>query len=138
MATLIVHLTKKNKPLFNIAVSGVFFAVAFGMNFFIKAYPLYIIATIIWTIGEILNATNSGVYIEGHAPSSHRGRFNSVLNIITGGGSTIGPVIMGGYIERVGVVYVWPLVFSITMLSATLIYILYLREEKKHRANITA
>lgn len=138
MTTLIVHLTKKNKPLFNIAVSGVFFAVGFGMNFFIKAYPLYIIATIIWTIGEILNATNSGVYIADHAPSSHRGRFNSVLNIITGGGSAIGPVIMGGYIERVGVVYVWPLVFSITMLSAMLIYILYLREEKKHSANIAA
>ncbi|EQB88004.1 MFS family permease [Clostridium punense] len=132
MTTLIVHLTRRNKPLFNIAISGVFFAVGFGMNFFIKAYPLYIMATIVWTVGEILNATNSGVYIADHAPSSHRGRFNSVLNIITNGGSAIGPVIMGGYIENLGVRYVWPLVFSVTMLSAILIYILHLREVKKH------
>lgn len=136
MTTLIVHLTKKNKPLYNIALSGVFFATGFGLNYFIKAYPLYIIATIIWTIGEILNATNSGVYIADHAPSSHRGRFNSVLNIITGAGSAIGPVIVGGYIENLGVRYVWPLVFSITMASAVLLYFLYLKERKKHKIEI--
>lgn len=136
LTTLIVHITKKNKPLFNIALSGVFFATGFGLNYFIKAYPLYIIATIIWTIGEILNATNSGVYIADHAPSSHRGRFNSVLNIITGAGSAIGPVIMGGYIQNLGVRYVWPLVFSITMVSAVLLYFLYLKERKKHKIEI--
>jgi MFS family permease len=136
MTTLIVYLTKKNKPLFNIAISGVFFATGFGVMYFIKLYPLYIIATIVWTIGEILNATNVGVYIADHAPSSHRGRFNSVLNIITGAGSAIGPVIMGGYIENLGVRYVWPLVFSVTMVSAVMIYALHLRETKKHKVDI--
>lgn len=136
MTTLIVYLTKKNKPLFNIALAGVFFATGFGMNFLIKAYPLYIIATIVWTIGEILNATNAGVYIADHAPSSHRGRFNSVLNIITGAGSAIGPVIMGGYIENLGVKYVWPLVFSVTMVSAFMIYMLHLKETRKHKVSL--
>ncbi len=136
MTTLIVYLTKKNKPLFNIALAGAFFAMGFGMNFFIKAYPLYIFATIVWTIGEILNATNAGVYIADHAPSSHRGRFNSVLNIITGAGSAIGPVIMGGYIENLGVKYVWPLVFSVTMISSVMIYVLHLRENINHKVNL--
>lgn len=130
MTTIIVYLTKKNKPLFNIAISGVFFAVGFGLNFFIKVYPLFVITTIIWTIGEIINATNMGVYIADHAPSSHRGRFNSVLNIITGAGSAIGPLIMGGYIENLGVKFVWPLVFSVTMISAFMIYLLHLKENK--------
>jgi len=136
MTTFIIYLTKKNKPLFNIAISGVFFAVGFGLNFFIKVYPLFIITTIIWTIGEIVNATNMGVYIADHAPSSHRGRFNSVLNIITGAGSAIGPVIMGGYIENLGVKFVWPLVFSVTMVSALMIYLLHLRENRQHKVSL--
>ena len=136
MTTFIVYLTKKNKPLFNIALAGVFFATGFGMNFLIKVYPLYIFSTIVWTIGEILNATNMGVYIADHAPSSHRGRFNSVLNIITGAGSAIGPVIMGGYIEKLGVKYVWPLVFLVTMISSLMIYGLHLREHRKHKVSL--
>jgi MFS family permease len=133
MTTIIVYLTKQNKPLFNIALAGVFFACGFGMLYFINAYPLYIFSTVVWTIGEILHATNSGVYIADHAPSSHRGRFNSILTIITGAGSAVGPYIMGGYIERFGVRLVWPLVFVITMFSAILIYILNLNEVKKQK-----
>jgi len=136
MTTLIIYITKKNKPLLNIAISGVFFAMGFGMNFFINAYPLFIMATIVWTIGEIVNATNVGVYIADHAPSSHRGRFNSVINIITGAGSAIGPVIMGGYIENLGVKYVWPLVFTVTMISSLMIYGLYLREKRDHKVTL--
>lgn len=136
MTTLLVYITRKNKPLLNITISGVFFAVGFGMNFFIKAYPLFIFTTIVWTIGEILNATNAGVYIADHAPSSHRGRFNSVLNIITGAGSAIGPLIMGGYIENLGVKYVWPLVFSVTMIASLIMYGLHLKENKRRKVNL--
>jgi MFS family permease len=136
MTTLIVYLTKRNRPLFNIAFSGVFFACGFGMLYFISSYPLFIFSTIVWTIGEILNATNSGVYIADHAPSSHRGRFNSVLTIITGAGSAVGPLVMGGYIQNLGVRFVWPLVFSITILSAILIYALHLGESSKYRVNL--
>lgn len=131
MTTLIVHVTRKNKPLLNIAVSGAFFAIGFGMLFFIKSYPLFIFSTIVWTIGEILHATNNGVYIADNTPSSHRGRFNSVINIIANAGSTIGPLVMGGYIQNLGVVFVWPLVFLITMLSAVMIYALHLYELKR-------
>lgn len=133
MTTIIIYITKKNKALHNIALSGVFFAVGFGMLYFTKSYPMFIFSTIVWTIGEILNATNSGVYIADNAPNSHRGRFNSILTIITGAGSAIGPLVMGGYIQRFNVRSVWPLVFVITMCSAVFMYILHLNEVKKQR-----
>jgi predicted MFS family arabinose efflux permease len=137
MTTIIVYLTKKNKPLFNIAVSGIFFALGFGMLYFIRTYPLFIFSTVVWTIGEILHATNNGVYIADNAPSSHRGRFNSVLSIITGAGSSIGPLVMGGYIQNLGVKYVWPLVFFITILSAVMFYALHLSQSRKSRVRMS-
>jgi MFS family permease len=107
------------------------------MLYFISSVPLYIFSTVVWTIGEILNATNSGVYIADHAPMSHRGRFNSILTIITGAGSAIGPLIMGRYIKVHGVRMVWPLVFTLTMVSAALMFILNVRERnRKNRVRI--
>jgi MFS family permease len=137
MTTIIVYLTKKYKPIFNISLAGFFFACGFGMLYFISSVPLYIFSTVVWTIGEILNATNSGVYIADHAPMSHRGRFNSILTIITGAGSAIGPLIMGRYIKVHGVRMVWPLVFTLTMVSAALMFILNVRERnRKNRVRI--
>jgi MFS family permease len=133
MTTFIVYLTKKNKPIFNIALSGVFFATGFGMQYFISSYPWFIIATIIWTLGEVLNATSNGVYIADHAPKTHRGRFNSILSMITGAGSAVGPYIMGGYIQDYGVRMVWPLVYGLTMMAAASMYLLYRFEIKKEK-----
>jgi MFS family permease len=131
MTTVIIYLTKKYKPIFNVSLAGVFFACGFGMLYFVNIIPMYIISTFIWTLGEILNATNSGVYIADHAPMSHRGRFNSILTIISGAGAAIGPLIMGAYIKANGVRMVWPLVFTVTMVAALLMLLLYVRESRK-------
>lgn len=135
MTTLIVHLTKRFKPIFNIALAGVFFAVGFGIQFFISSVPMFVLSTIVWTIGEILNATNSGVYIADHSPMSHRGRFNSIMSMITGAGFAIGPMIMGGYAQNYGVRMVWPLVFTVTMIAAVLMYVLYLVGDKNKKSS---
>lgn len=134
MTTLIVHLTKRFKPIFNIALAGIFFAVGFGMQYFISSVPLFVFSTIVWTIGEILNATNSGVYIADHSPMSHRGRFNSIISMITGMGFAVGPTIMGRYAQEYGVRMVWPVVFTVTMISAGLMFALYI-VEKRSRIN---
>lgn len=136
MTTIIIRITNKIKPLLNMAFAGVFFAVGFGMLYFIKSLPMFIISTIIWTIGEILNATNSGVYIANNTPSSHRGRFNSAIQIITGSGFALGPILMGMYISGESVRYAWPLVFIVELLAALMIFSLYLYESRKVKPSI--
>lgn len=131
MTTLIIRLTQRIKPLLNVSIAGVFFAAGFGMLYFINSKPMFIFSTIVWTIGEVLNTTNAGVYIANHTPSSHRGRFNSVIPLITGSGFAFGPYIMGLYIRRRNIRLAWPLVFSIEIAAAFMILILYLYEKRK-------
>lgn len=131
MTTIIIKLTKKNKPLLNIAISGVFFSVGFGMLYFIKGFILFILSTFIWTIGEILNTTNSAVFIANNTPSTHRGRFNAAVQIITGSGFALGPYLMGIYISGKNIRLAWPLVFLLEIGAAFSILILYF-VEKKH------
>ncbi|MCY6371610.1 MDR family MFS transporter [Clostridium ganghwense] len=126
---LIIRLTRKNRPIFNIAMAGIFYSLGFGMLFFIKSYFLLIISTIIWTIGEILASTNSGVYVANHTPMSHRGRVNSILPIISGAGFAIGPKVMGTYIKYRGVRSAWPLMAVLALGASILMYVLYLQEK---------
>lgn len=135
---IIIGLTRKNKPILNISIAGLFYAVGFGMLYFVKGYSFLIVSTVIWTIGEILSATNQGVYIANNTPMSHRGRVNSVLPLISGAGNAIGPSIMGIYILNRGVRMAWPLVFVLALGATSLMYMLYLKEKKDHKIEKTS
>lgn len=131
LTSFITKATLKLKPIQNIALSGVMCAVGFGMLYYADSFPIFIVSTVVWTIGEILNVTNSGVYIANHTPMSHRGRFNSILPLITGAGFTFGPYLMGGFIESYGIRMVWPITFALSMVGGSLMYVLYLAEKRK-------
>ncbi len=75
----VTGLTLKFKPIFNIIIGGILFAIGFGMISFVNSYPLLLVSTFVWTIGEILGATNINVYIAAHAPVSQRTRSNSIF-----------------------------------------------------------
>jgi MFS family permease len=131
LTTVITLLTRKLRAVYNVAIAGVFFAVGFGMLFFVRSFGMFVASTIIWTIGEIINATNIGVYIANHTPISHRGRFNSIISIISGTGGAISPYIMGGFIAANGVTNVWPIIFFLSLIAAVAMYILGTYEKRR-------
>ena len=75
LTTPAIALTKSLRPLIVVAISSLLFALGFGMIFYVRTLGFFILSTIIWTIGEVLQATNTNVYIANHTPISHRGRF---------------------------------------------------------------
>ncbi len=127
----IIALTKRIKPVLNQALASFLYAFGFGMIYFIQAYPLFIVSTIIWTVGEVISATNVSVYIANHTPISHRGRFNSVLPVLLSSGFTIGPPIMGAFIRRFTVHRVWLLCSAITFCACLALLVLHVREKRK-------
>jgi len=131
MTTIIIGITKKISPVLNIAVGGIFFAAGFGMLSFAEHYMLFIISTIIWSCGEVLFTTNSGVYIASHTPITHRARFNSIVPFISSAGYALAPIIMGWYLKYKDIRSAWVLVFIISLTAAGLMYLLYLDEKKK-------
>lgn len=132
LTTFITMLTRKIRSIYNVAIAGVFYAIGFGMLYFVNGFWLFLFSTIIWTIGEIVSATNVGVFIANHTPASHRGRFNSLIHIITSTGSSISPYLMGGFITSYGVNNVWPITFILSAVAAFLMYLLG-SYEKRHQ-----
>ncbi|MCE5257327.1 MAG: MFS transporter [Spirochaetaceae bacterium] len=123
-STSVMSLTKKWKPINAVALSGLFFAVGFGMIGFAHNVWMIYLSTVIWTFGEIINATNDGAYVANHTPISHRGRFHAVLPLIGGIGGTISPAVMGKVIDDHSLAVVWPLIGAIAAIASLLIWIL--------------
>jgi len=123
-------LTGKLKASLSIAVGGILYAIGFGMMFFINSYLLFILSTMFWTMGEILIATNTNVYIADHTPASHRGRFNSIFPIIRKLGFMIGPIIAGVYVKYTNIRNLWLFIGGISIVGAIMMYKLYLMDNK--------
>jgi MFS family permease len=138
LTTPAIAATRLVKPVLSVAIAALLFAVGFGMIYFVNAIGLFVISTIIWTVGEILQATNVNVYIANHTPISHRGRFNSVLPIIIGTGFALGPPMMGTFIERVGMRQVWLVAAVLSLVSAAALVLLYLLENRRDRHPVPA
>ena len=122
MTIFIIGNTKKFDASFNVALSAVFWAVGLGMLYFVSTFSMMILSTIIWTIGEILNVTNIGVYIANNSPKSHRARFNSLYGIISGAGQAMGPIIIGKYLINNPIKNVWVITFFIALGSGAIMY----------------
>lgn len=109
LTTLVVRLTKGRKPIWSVAFAGFLYAVGFGMIGLCKTPGLLYLSTALWTLGEIVNATNDGTYVANHTPMSHRGRFQSVLPIVGGLGWAVSSPIVGKIVASSGLGPVWPL-----------------------------
>lgn len=130
MTMLLTQVTRKWKSLSSIASAGFLYAVGFGMITFIDSMPMYVLSTFIWTCGEIMLVTNFGVYIANNTPQNYRARFNAVTSLSWGIGAALGTSLIGRYMDRFSVEAVWPLLFFLSLLGGTGMYMLKLKTEK--------
>ncbi|HAK45336.1 MAG TPA: MFS transporter [Spirochaeta sp.] len=129
--TFIIGLTKNMKPILATMIAAVLYALGFGGTYFGYIYIIIIITVFVWTVGEILGATNIGVYIANHTPMSHRGRVNSIVPIIMGAGHAVSPFLMGKFIENNSIRMVWPLCALFAIAASVGLAVLYFMEKRK-------
>ena len=130
LSFFIIAITKKFNPLTNIIFAGIFYAIGFGMIGIIDSFALYIVSTILWTIGEILISTNFGVYVANNSPQNFRARFNAVGSLSYAIGGALGTSVMGKYIDYAGIKAVWPIIFILSCIATILIALLQLEVGK--------
>lgn len=129
MTLPITWLSRQNKPIINIILSGMLFAIGFGILKWISQLGWFLFSTFIWTLGEILLRINAGVYIANHSPDELRGRFNSLVTVSGSIGRIIGPPLLGLIIVGYGIRNIWLVVSIISILASGLMFMLF-RYEK--------
>lgn len=129
---LFVLLLKKLSPLLNLSLAGLCFAAGFGLYALSGNLFLFYGLVLVWTAGEIVSATNSGVFIANHAPVSHRARFQSIYDIIHGTGRALGPLLMGYFLAVNSKAAAWMLVGGLCLLAAAGFFAMYRVAERRH------
>ncbi|HPY12173.1 MAG TPA: MFS transporter [Sphaerochaeta sp.] len=107
LTPLIVMVGRRLTPLSNITISGLLYTIGFSLFAFATTEPVFLLLVSVYTIGEIVNATNQGYWIANNTPISHRGRFSAMLPIIMGTGHAIAPVIGGAIIQYTDLSVLW-------------------------------
>lgn len=129
---LLVLATKAVKPLTNMLIVGLLYMTGFGLYSISEQLSLFLIFTLIWTAGEILFVTNTGVFVANHSPITHRARFQSIFEIIQGSGRAIGPLITGYYLMSHSIPQTWVLVAILCGFATLLLFFLRRSEDRKH------
>ena len=133
LSTPIMTITQRWKPIYAVAFSGFLFALGFGFIGFRPSVMLMYVTTAIWTLGEIVNATNEGTYVANNTPISHRARFQAFLPLLGGIGWTISPPIVGSFTDHFGLRMAWPILGAIAALAGLSIFYLGLMEKRANK-----
>ena len=128
---VMIALTRRLHSIYNVAITGCFYAVGFGMIFWLDALWLFFVSTLIWTLGETLHHINANAYIASHSPRSHRARINSILPLIYGTGYGIAPMVMGQFIGWQSVRAVWLLVLLLAVVGTLCMVLLGIRDIRR-------
>lgn len=124
---LLVYIFKNMPPIFNIGLAGLLYGIGFG-GFSFSTNILYIyLMVIIWSAGEVMSATNTGVFIASHAPESYRARYQSIYDIIQGIGRAAGPFTMGYFLLKYDISQGWLLIGGMCITAFLLLCILHKR-----------
>ena len=95
----LIPLLKKLDEIINICISGILYTIGFGILSIFHTHNIFIISTVIWTAGQIINFVFSYVYTANHSPVTHRGRFSALIPFISQGGFALAPMLTGLFIK---------------------------------------
>ena len=118
----ITYITRNKSSLVNIALAGLFYALGFGIIAIATTFYIYILSTILWTIGEILISTNSEIYVVNQSAESMRARCCASMMVIGSVGKALGVFVMGGFIGNFGVLSVWPFIMVLALVTSIFTY----------------
>ena len=118
-------ITKLLTGQFLVGIGYVFFLV------FLGHIPVYYLAMLLFTWGEICSTIGEGPYLSKRIPSSHRGRLNGFSSVLAFAVQSVCQLTVGRLYDKGGSLAAWTAVFIILALAISLIFVL-LFQDKKH------
>jgi MFS family permease len=93
--------------------------------------PIYYLAMLLFTWGEIFCTISDGPYLTSRVPSSHRGRINGFSAVLGTVIQSVCSLSVGQLYDRMGRTWAWTLVLAILAAAAILSFILIRRDRVK-------
>lgn len=98
---LLLSVTCRRSQIANVAVAALLYFIGMGGYGLVQGEEslwVILLCTPIWTAGEVLLSTGSGVFIAARAPEDYRAGYQSLYEFASATGRCIGPVTMGYFL----------------------------------------
>ena len=119
LTPVLTLLAKKRRALVNITIGLFIYSVGFLTYAFPIRPAIFFASILVWSVGEILINTNSGIFIAQKAPETHRGRCQSLLDLSWGCARCISLLVFSYLLEATSFHFCW-IVISVTCLILAL------------------
>jgi MFS family permease len=103
----VTHIIKRYPPFLMMATATFFYMIGFTMYGFVATVPLFIVAMIIITIGEMVGMPTSNSLAAAFAPEDKRARYMAVFGLTWAVPSMIGPGAAGLVMDNYNPNYIW-------------------------------
>ena len=98
---------KKHKPIRIMALGNLLYAIGISMYGYVTSYPFFLLAIVIFTLGEMIIAPVVQAIVANIAPVDMRGRYMAAFMLGRGIASVIGPVAAGYILDNHDPRWVW-------------------------------
>jgi len=98
------------------AVAAFLIAVGFGMNGFLHSFGFYLASVVVWTLGEIAQASVAPAIVADMAPVHLRGLYQGIYGSSWGLAFFAGPALGGFILQHVGSTSLWSASFALAVL----------------------
>jgi MFS family permease len=137
LTPLLTLLTRHTSSLRCVAIGIALYTAGFGLYGVVGNLWFVALSVCIWSAGEILATTNAKVFVAEQSAPTHRGRFNTLLDMSFETGFGLGPGVAGKVIVLFGIAAVWPLMAAVAAVGALGIFALGRHMERQTSAEGT-
>ena len=98
LTPILLNLTKRFSQIVNVMIAAISYVIGMGGFYFLKSEQnlwTILVFTVIWTAGEVLISTGSGVFIADRARQQYRASYQSLFSLSSDFGRCLGPLTMG-------------------------------------------
>jgi len=124
---------KRYPPFLMMAAATFFYMIGFTMYGFVATVPLFIVAMVIITVGEMIGMPTSNSLAAAFAPEDKRARYMAVFGLTWAIPSMIGPWAAGLIMDNYNPNYVWYIGGVLCVFAILAFFLLHLRLGSKQK-----
>ena len=117
---------KRYPPFLIMAFGTLFFMIGFAMIGFVRSVPLFVLAIVVITIGEMITFPTNRVLAVSFAPAEMRGRYMAIYDLGWTLPATFGPAMAGLILDNYDPNLLWYMGGILCLISAVSFYALHL------------
>ena len=128
LTPILLNLTKRFSQVVNVAIAAITYVIGMGGFYFLRSEQnlwIILVFTVVWTAGEVLVSTGTGVFIADRAAPQYRASYQSLYSLSSDFGRCLGPLTMGYILLVCNYAQGWIVTAAVSLVAVVILLFCY-------------